>query len=66
MEDVRLVLDIIKYVVIGLGFLLSLVMANKSHKNKEWYKKAEQLNQLQKEIMSYIPLAEQFVNSTGS
>lgn len=72
-ETVELGVKLLGYVSLGITIIIAVVIkvktAKKNNLNEEekaklekWVKRAEQLNQIQKEIMSYIPLAEQFVN----
>ena len=75
-QNVELLVDFLKMVSLAITILIAIVIKVKSSKKQSltekekeklevWANRAEQLNQVQKEIMSYIPLAEQFINFTG-
>ena len=68
MNEIERVADIfesVKWILIIGGSIVSIILAKLSSKNKKWAKRAEQYNMIQKEILSYIPLAEQFINYEG-
>ena len=72
-ELVELGIKLLGYISLGITIVIAVIIkvktAKKNTLNEEeksklakWVKRAEELNKIQKEIMSYIPLAEQFVN----